>query len=124
MDKYTKPIYLISAVSKMLDIHPQTLRQYEREGLVVPSRTNGKMRLYSQKDIDKIKSILLLTRKLGVNLSGVYIILKLKDEIEILQNDINYLRDELYMANSNNVVPLHKSLVKKKSLYEIVIFKG
>ena len=69
MHNYDEPVYLISVVSKILEIHPQTLRQYEREGLILPSRTDGRMRLYSQRDIDKIKMVLRLTRELGVNLA-------------------------------------------------------
>ena len=57
-NSYIEPVFLISAVAEILDIHPQTLRQYEREGLITPSRTNGKIRLYSQKDIDHIKYVL------------------------------------------------------------------
>ncbi|WP_314300929.1 MerR family transcriptional regulator, partial [Campylobacter showae] len=68
MKQYEEPVYLISVVAKVLSIHPQTLRQYEREGLLEPSRTEGKMRLYSEKDMDRIKMILRLTRDLGVNL--------------------------------------------------------
>lgn len=71
---YSEPVFLISAVAEILCIHPQTLRQYEREGLIKPSRTNGKIRLYSQEDIDNIKTVLALTRELGVNLAGVEII--------------------------------------------------
>ena len=71
MYSYDEPVYLISVVSKILNIHPQTLRQYEREGLIKPSRTEGKMRLYSQRDIDRLKLILSLVRELGVNLAGV-----------------------------------------------------
>jgi MerR family transcriptional regulator/heat shock protein HspR len=123
MTSYEEPVYLISIVSKMLDIHPQTLRQYERDGLVRPSRTNGKMRLYSQQDIDKIKSILILTRELGVNLAGVDIILKLREKVQELQGDVSVLRDELCKIDLNSVVPSHKSLVRKKSIYEVVIFK-
>ena len=67
MKQYEEPVYLISVVAKVLSIHPQTLRQYEREGLLEPSRTEGKMRLYSEKDMDRIKMILSLTRDLGVN---------------------------------------------------------
>ena len=67
MHGYDEPVYLISIVAKVLSIHPQTLRQYEREGLVLPSRTDGRRRMYSQKDIDRIKLILRLTRDLGVN---------------------------------------------------------
>ena len=82
MYSYDEPVYLISVVAKILSIHPQTLRQYEREGLIEPGRTDGKMRLYSQRDIDKIKTILRLTRDLGVNLAGVDIILRLKDKLD------------------------------------------
>lgn len=76
-NSYTEPVYLISVVAQILEIHPQTLRQYEREGLITPSRTNGKIRLYSQKDIDHIKYVLRLTRELGINLAGVDLILQL-----------------------------------------------
>ena len=78
MHSYDEPVYLISVVASILDIHPQTLRQYEKEGLIEPSRTQGRMRLYSQRDIDKIKFVLQLTRKMGINLAGVDVILKLK----------------------------------------------
>ena len=81
MKKYDEPVYLISVVAKVLSIHPQTLRQYEREGLIEPSRTDGKMRLYSEKDLDRIKMILRLTRDLGVNLAGVDVILQLKEQL-------------------------------------------
>ncbi len=88
---YDEPVYLISVVSKLLDIHPQTLRQYEREGLIAPSRTDGRMRLYSQRDLDKIKMVLRLTRELGVNLAGVDIILRLKEKIAKLEAEIETL---------------------------------
>lgn len=123
MNSYDEPVYLISVVSKMLDIHPQTLRQYERDGLLTPSRTDGKMRLYSVSDIDKLKTILSLTREMGVNLAGVDIILKLKEQITTLESDLNHIRGELCKVNSNAVVPAHKSLVAKKHIYEIVVFK-
>ena len=72
-----KVAYLISAVAKMLDIHPQTLRQYEKEGLVEPSRSDGKMRLYSAEDIERVREVLRLTRQMGVNLAGAKLILEL-----------------------------------------------
>lgn len=81
MYDYDEPLYLISVVAKILGVHPQTLRQYEKEGLIEPSRTDGKMRLYSQRDMDKIKTILRLTRDMGVNLAGVDIILRLKESL-------------------------------------------
>ena len=81
MQSYDEPVYMISVVAKILDIHPQTLRQYEREGLIEPDRTKGKMRLYSQNDVDRIKMILRLTRDLGLNLAGVDVVLDRKSVV-------------------------------------------
>jgi len=122
MHSYDEPVYLISVVAKALNIHPQTLRQYEREGLISPSRTEGKMRLYSQKDIDRISTILRLTRDLGVNLAGVDIILQLKETIDELEKEIEELKEELNKYKDFSTIEPNKSLVKKKSSYEIIIF--
>ncbi len=122
MHSYDEPVYLISVVAKVLNIHPQTLRQYEREGLVEPSRTQGRMRLYSQRDIDRIKLILRLTRDLGVNLAGVDIIMQLKEKIDAMQKEIDSLREELRRENSSCIVPSHKAVVAKNN-YEIIIFE-
>jgi len=122
MHSYDEPVYLISVVASMLDIHPQTLRQYEREGLVEPSRTEGRMRLYSQRDIDRMKLILRLTRQMGVNLAGVDIILQLKEQIDDMQNQLDTLKDELSRVNRNGSVPINKSLVTKSN-YDIIIFE-
>ena len=121
--KYDEPVYLISIVANILDIHPQTLRQYEREGLITPSRTDGKRRMYSQKDIDRIKLILRLTRELGVNLAGVDIILNLKETIDSVEREIADLRHDVQVAKSAHSVAPEKSLVTKRSLYEMVVFK-
>lgn len=121
--QYDEPVYLISIVAKLLDIHPQTLRQYERESLICPSRTNGRIRLYSQRDIDKIKLILRLTRDLGVNLAGVDIILRLKDKVDDMEEDIAGLRHEVAKAKNNHSVSPDRALVTKKSVYEMIIFK-
>jgi len=86
-----KPLYLISTVAKMLNIHPQTLRLYEREGLIKPSRTEGNTRLYSQEDVERLRTILTLTRELGVNLAGVEIILRMREQIEELQREVEKL---------------------------------
>jgi MerR family transcriptional regulator/heat shock protein HspR len=120
MHNYDEPVYLISVVSKILSIHPQTLRQYEREGLIAPSRTDGRIRLYSQRDIDKIKMIIRLTRELGVNLAGVDIILRLKEKIAKMENQIENLNLEVMQykyKNSND----KKSLTHKKKIYDITI---
>ena len=122
MHSYDEPVYLISVVAVMLDIHPQTLRQYEREGLVTPSRTNGRMRLYSQKNIEEIKLILRLTRQMGVNLAGVDVILELKEQIDTMSKEIEELKEALSKTNRNGSVPCGKALVKSAS-YDIIIFE-
>ena len=83
IDKDT-PVYMISIVAKIAGVHPQTLRFYESEGLIKPSRTEGKTRLYSEKDLIRIKRIVSLTRERGVNVAGTNIILKMEDDIERL----------------------------------------
>ncbi len=120
---YNEPVYLISAVAEILSIHPQTLRQYEREGLITPSRTNGKIRLYSQKDIDHIKYVLTLTRELGINLAGVDLILQLNEKINSLEVSIESYKVKLKNVNKFGVVPNSKALVIKKSSYDVVIFE-
>jgi len=123
MHHYDEPVYLISIVSKILDIHPQTLRQYERENLITPSRSNGRIRLYSQRDIDRIKLILRLTRELGVNLAGVDIILRLKENVDKMEREIANLRHEVESAKNAHSVAPDKSLVTKKSIYEMIVFE-
>jgi len=123
-NSYIEPVYLISAVSEILNIHPQTLRQYEREGLIKPSRTNGKIRLYSQKDIDNIKYVLTLTRELGVNLAGVDIILQLNKKIEDLEENIYIYKTKIKNINNLSVVPDTKALVVQKTSFEMVIVEN
>ncbi len=86
-----KGLYTIGVVARMYDIHPQTLRLYEREGLLKPSRTEGNTRLYSDEDLERLEFILFLTRELGVNLAGVDIILNMKEQMEELQRQIDQL---------------------------------
>jgi MerR family transcriptional regulator/heat shock protein HspR len=123
MHNYDEPVYLISVVSKILDIHPQTLRQYEREGLVSPSRTDGRMRLYSQRDIDKIKMILRLTRELGVNLAGVDIILRLKEKIAKLEAENENLNMEVIQHKYTSDKKT-KQLQNRQNIYDITLFEG
>lgn len=92
-------LFMISVVSEMLGIHPQTLRLYEREGFIKPQRTGGNTRLYSEEDVEKLEMILRLTRELGVNLAGVEVILSMREKMEQMQREMEYtiqqLRDEL-----------------------------
>ena len=79
--------YTISAVAEMYDIHPQTLRLYEREGLLKPSRSEGNTRLYVDSDLERLEIILSLTRDLGVNLAGVEIILNMREKMDAMQRE-------------------------------------
>ncbi|OGW38031.1 MAG: MerR family transcriptional regulator [Nitrospirae bacterium GWC2_56_14] len=93
-------LYMISVVSEMLGIHPQTLRIYEREGFIKPSRSGGNTRLYSEDDIEKLEMVLRLTRDLGVNLAGVEVILSMREKMEQMQRSmeesIRQLQEELF----------------------------
>ncbi|MDP2752827.1 MAG: MerR family transcriptional regulator [Nitrospirota bacterium] len=93
-----QPLFMISVVSRMLSVHPQTLRLYEREGLITPYRTK-KSRLYSEEDVEKLAMILRLTRELGVNRSGVDIILRLRHRLEVFQKEMeemmNFLEEDI-----------------------------
>ncbi len=91
--KKRKAYYTIGVVAKMYNIHPQTLRLYEREGLLKPSRTEGNTRLYTDEDLERLEFILFLTRELGVNLAGVDIILNLKEQMEEMQKQIDQLME-------------------------------
>jgi len=111
-----KGYYMISAVSAKYNIHPQTLRLYEREGLLKPSRTDGNTRLYSDEDLQELETILALTRDLGVNLAGVEIILNMRSKIEQMQREVNefmaYVKAELAKGLGDWEQRLNTALVK------------
>jgi MerR family transcriptional regulator/heat shock protein HspR len=87
--------YTISAVAELYDIHPQTLRLYEREGLLAPSRSVGNTRLYEDADLERLEVILSLTRDLGVNLAGVEIILNMREKMDAMQKEFERFFDYL-----------------------------
>jgi len=87
--KRQKGYFSISAVAKMFAVHPQTIRLYEKEGLIVPERSSGNTRMFSEEDVNKLEEIIYLTHELGINLSGVEMIFKLKKHINKLQSEIN-----------------------------------
>jgi MerR family transcriptional regulator, heat shock protein HspR len=95
----SKGAYMISAVAEMYEIHPQTLRLYEREGLLQPSRTVGNTRLYTDEDLERLEFILNLARELGVNIAGIAIILQMRERMEEMnrqmQDFVNYVRTEM-----------------------------
>ena len=82
-----KAAYMISSVAEQYEVHPQTLRLYEREGLLKPSRSEGNTRLYTDDDLERLEMILKLTRDLGVNLAGVEIILNMREKMEAMQRE-------------------------------------
>ena len=91
-----RPRYLlISRVAERFDIHPQTLRLYEREGLITPARSAGNTRLYDEKTLERLETILTLTREMGVNLAGVEVILNMRDQLEGLQEKLNRVSGRL-----------------------------
>lgn len=90
-----EPCYVISVAAKLVELHPQTLRYYERLGLVVPSRSRGRVRLYSQRDIERLQRIARLIDELGVNLAGVEVILNMSERMEQMQQEMEAVRAEL-----------------------------
>ena len=108
--------YMISAVAEMYNIHPQTLRLYEREGLLVPSRTDGNTRLYGQEDLHRLELILNLTRKLGVNLAGIEIILNMRERMEEMQREmqafVEFVRKEMLERSEEARSRIETALVR------------
>ena len=116
MRKKAKAAYMISAVAEQYGVHPQTLRLYEREGLLKPSRSEGNTRLYTDEDIERLEVILKLTRDLGVNLAGVEIILNMRRKIEQMQSEVNefmaYVKQEMTRGIDDWERRLSTALVK------------
>ena len=116
MKQSDKASFMISVVADRYGIHPQTLRLYEREGLLQPSRTEGNTRLYSQEDLERLETILSLTRDLGVNLAGVEIILNMREKMDRMQREVdefmNYVKHELARGLGDWEERLGTALVK------------
>src|SRR5678810_153562 len=114
-----KAYYMISAVAQKYSIHPQTLRLYEREGLLKPSRTEGNTRLYSEEDLEQLETILTLTRDLGVNLAGVEVILNMRRKIQQMQGEVNefmeYVKTEMTRGIDDWEQRLSTAMVKSTS---------
>ncbi|MEW5945634.1 MAG: MerR family transcriptional regulator [bacterium] len=116
-----RPVYLIGVAAEMLDVSPQTLRVYEREKLVVPRRTEGNTRLYSERDVEELRCIIRLQREFGVNLAGLDVILHMRRRMERMQREfqemIEYIGERLMMdfgadaaegGESTGLVPLYR----------------
>jgi MerR family transcriptional regulator/heat shock protein HspR len=113
--KDPKNYYHISSVSRMYSIHPQTLRLYEREGLLKPSRSEGNTRCYTEDDLKQLELILNLIRELGVNLAGVDVILNMRKKIEQIESEVNvfleYIKKEFFEGKEDEFELKKKSLV-------------
>ncbi|HMM43877.1 MAG TPA: MerR family transcriptional regulator [Thermomicrobiales bacterium] len=92
----SEPLYVISVASRLLRLHPQTLRKYEREGFVAPSRTSGNLRLYSTEDIERLRQVKHLVEERGINLAGVQLALGMTEEIRALQEELRSRNREDY----------------------------
>lgn len=111
----SKAAYMISAVAEQYQIHPQTLRLYEREGLLKPSRSEGNTRLYTGEDLERLEVILHLTRDLGVNLAGVEIILNMRQKMGEMQSQI-----QEFIANLNRELAAHARLSEQEERHWLV----
>jgi MerR family transcriptional regulator/heat shock protein HspR len=116
----SKGAYMISAVAEMYDIHPQTLRLYEREGLLLPSRSEGNTRLYTDEDLERLEFILNLARDLGVNIAGIAIVLQMRERMEEMnrqmQGFVDYVRTEMLarmqqQASGPGLVPMPRPAI-------------
>lgn len=120
--KRSKAAYMISAIAEQYEIHPQTLRLYEREGLLLPSRSEGNTRLYTESDIERLEVILHLTRDLGVNLAGVEIILNMREKMSEMQRQM-----ESFVTGLNREFALHARAAEpepKNSLVPVIEVGG
>lgn len=110
-----RPLYVISVAAELVDMHPQTLRLYERKGLIEPSRSAGKTRLYSQRDIEHLREIRRLTQELGVNLAGVEEIIRLRRELDHLQGNMEGRIGDLQTRLQHQMQSYRRALEAPKS---------
>lgn len=106
MRSENQPVYMIGVAAQLCQVHPQTLRQYERLGLVVPSRAGAKNRLYSEEDIKRVRRIQRLTQEMGVNLAGVELILRLLDEMDEVKRELEKQLTEYVMEAERRIQTL------------------
>src|SRR5450759_781302 len=129
----SKGAYMISVVAEMYEIHPQTLRMYEREGLLRPSRSDGNTRLYTDEDLERLEFILNLARDLGVNIAGIAIVLQMRERMEEMnrqmQGFVDYVRTEMLSRMQQHdpgsgLVPLRRAVILPVKTAPKVVVKG
>jgi len=118
--------YLISAVASKYNIHPQTLRLYEREGLLIPTRSSGNTRIYTEENLEKLEFILNLSRDMGVNLAGIEIIFNMKEKMRIMQEEFSKFIEELKKEFSGKEVLFEekKNAIVRLSSTNLTLFKN
>ena len=114
VSRHGEPLFVISVAARLLEMHPQTLRKYEREGLIAPSRTSGNLRLYSDRDIERLRLVQRLTNELGLNLAGVEHVLRLEDELQRMHARLQRLERQF----REELQKVHKSYRRDLVLYE------
>lgn len=119
--KRKKGYYSISAVAKMFSVHQQTIRLYEKQGLITPKRSSGNTRLFSEEDVNKLEEVIYLTHQLGINLAGVEMILKLQKKIHRLQKEMNSLFDDTHMELKQEQADAEQAI--KTNVREIISLK-
>jgi MerR family transcriptional regulator/heat shock protein HspR len=126
--KKGKAAYMISAVAESYGIHPQTLRLYEREGLLKPSRSEGNTRLYTEEDLERLELILNLTRDLGINLAGVEVVLNMRRRMEEMQKELHefvaYIEREIANRSPELDQRIQHALVKVTPPHMVVAKSG
>ncbi len=126
--KKAKAAYMISAVAETYGIHPQTLRLYEREGLLKPSRSEGNTRLYTAEDLERLELILSLTRDLGVNLAGVEVVLNMRQRIEEMKTEmaefIKYVEDQIVTRSPEMNRKIQHALVRVRPAHIVPVKDG
>ncbi|MFH1643556.1 MAG: MerR family transcriptional regulator [bacterium] len=110
--KRKKGYYSISVVAKMFSVHQQTVRMYEKEGLICPKRSSGNTRLFSEEDVDRLEEVIHLTHKMGINLAGVEMILKLQSKIKRMQSEMNKAFEQMH-GQLDKESEEHKDALKK-----------
>jgi len=110
--KRKKGYFSISAVAKMFSVHQQTIRLYEKEGLISPKRSEGNTRIFSEEDVDRLEEIIYLTHEVGINLAGVEMIMKLQKKIKVLQSQINTLFVHAQKEMGDDLI-IHRDAIQK-----------
>ena len=120
--KRKKAYYSISAVAEMFTIHQQTIRLYEKEGLISPKRSEGNTRLFSEEDVEQLEEVIYLTHQLGINLAGVQMILKLQKKMQKMQTDMNKLFEDTHQELEREVG--QSKAIIKQSVQELIKLKS